>query len=82
MQLLHPSHGVLLSSEKLGVNSIIHRYGYWLEALPKILSTETDLCYHSWIKQNKNYGEVAQGLPVGSKSWDQHMLSTAIRWGE
>jgi len=34
------------------------------------------------LSKTKNYGEVAQGLPVGSKSWDQHMLSTAIRWGE
>jgi len=34
------------------------------------------------LSKTKNYGEVAPGLPVGSKSWDQHMLSTAIRWGE
>lgn len=67
MQLLRPSHGVLLSSEKLGVNSIIHRYGYWLEALPKILSTETDLCYHSWIKQNKKLWRSGTRAPSGQQ---------------
>lgn len=82
MQLLHPSRRGLFSPEKLGANSIIHIHGYWPQVLSKILSTKTESVTTLGLSKTKSYGETAQGHPVGSKSWDQHMLSTAIRWGE